>query len=160
MKYVIGIDPGTSCGWAVLDEAGDRVGSGTWGLAKALSDGPGMRYIRFERLLRELVATFPDCVVSYEMVQPYGSGQAQAVYYKIVGRMESCLDELGIPYAGVRPAQYKKLASGKGNADKQAVMAAAYRRWDLAADQTRAHPVPNDETDALWIAEAMRQGLA
>lgn len=46
---ILGIDPGTSCGWAILDDGG-RVASGVWDLSPKRFEGGGMRYIRFERL--------------------------------------------------------------------------------------------------------------
>ena len=85
-NYYLGIDPGNSCGWAVLRDTGDYVASGTWSLIKSQSDGAGMRFVRFESLLRELVTAYPDCVVAYDLVQPYGSGTAKAMYYGIITR--------------------------------------------------------------------------
>lgn len=51
-----------------------------------------------------------------------------------------------IPYIDVPPACVKKYATGKGNADKDAVIHAAIRRGgDLYGGHT------NDEADAWWI---------
>ena len=55
----IGIDPGSSCGWAVLDEDGKRVASGTWDLKPKRHQGAGMRYVRCARMLRELLEAYP-----------------------------------------------------------------------------------------------------
>lgn len=152
--YSIGIDPGNSCGWAVLDNEGGLVASGTWSLTRAKGDGQGMRFVRFERLLKELLASYPDAQVGYDLIQPYGSGDAKAMYYKVVGRMEACLDELDVPYAGVRPTEYKKLATGRGNASKEQTVAAAQVRWPGLDEDMK-----DDEADALWMAEAIRLGL-
>lgn len=152
MSYFIGIDPGNSCGWAVLDEEGNRIDSGTWNLTKLPEEGSGLRFIRFENLLKELLSKYPESTVSYDMVQPYGSGVAIALYYKIVGRMESYLDEFGVKYFGVRPAQYKKLATGKGNAQKDSMVEHAIVRWNDLPEKMK-----HDEADALWIAEFLRK---
>lgn len=154
LRY-IGIDPGNSCGWALLSEDGHRIGSGRWNLVKAQSDGQGMRFVRFERLLRELIGPDTDLVVGYDLIQPYGSGLAKAMYYKVVGRLESCLDEMNLPYVGVPPSVYKRTATGKGNASKEATVAAAKSRWPELAGEDLVH----DEADSLWIAEAVRLGL-
>jgi len=154
LRYV-GIDPGTNCGWGVLDQHGGLVASGTWMLDRAKTDGPGMRAIRLERLLRELVAPWQphEVLVAYDLVHPYGSVSAVAMYYKLVGRLESCLDELGIAYGGVRPGTYKKHATGKGNAQKDAMVEAAVARWPELGT------IKHDEADALWIADSAREGL-
>ena len=43
---VIGIDPGTKCGWCVRHDGGS-MDSGTWNLK-----GGGMRFLRMRQLLR------------------------------------------------------------------------------------------------------------
>lgn len=55
-----------------------------------------------------------------------------------------------VPYVEVPPAKLKKFATGKGNADKDAVLAAAIRRFGFEGDD-------NNAADA-WILRAM--GLA
>jgi len=45
----------------------------------------------------------------------------------------------------------KRHATGRGNADKAAMVAAAVARW--GGEPTE------DEADALWIADAWRAGL-
>lgn len=51
-----------------------------------------------------------------------------------------------IPYIDVPPSSVKKYATGRGNADKDAVIHAAIRR---GGDLYRGHT--NDEADAWWI---------
>lgn len=52
----------------------------------------------------------------------------------------------GIPYLDVPPSNVKKYATGKGNASKDDVVDAAYRRGgDLYQGSS------NDEADAFWI---------
>jgi crossover junction endodeoxyribonuclease RuvC len=53
----------------------------------------------------------------------------------------------GIAFAEVPPTVLKKLATGKGNASKDEVFAAAIRRLDYQG-------CSNDEADALWLRHA------
>lgn len=51
------------------------------------------------------------------------------------------------PFIDVSPSTVKKLATGKGNADKAAVLAAAIRRLDYPGSD-------GNEADALWLITA------
>lgn len=51
---------------------------------------------------------------------------------------------LGIPFAEVPPMSLKLFATGRGNAKKEDVLAAAIRRLGYQGSS-------NDETDALWL---------
>jgi Holliday junction resolvasome RuvABC endonuclease subunit len=57
------------------------------------------------------------------------------------------LAEAGVRYVDVPPAVLKKFATGKGNAPKPAMLAAAIRRLGYAGYQA-------DEVDALWLLHA------
>ncbi len=153
-EMYIGIDPGTHCGWAVLDPAGTIRGSGTWHLDNRAGDGAGMRYLRFERLFRELLGTFPRGPVAYELVAAHKGAEAAHVYGGIVAHLTRCCEELGRPYAGIPVGTVKRHATGKGNSNKGAMMAAAAQRWD-----PNGHKRDDNEADALWIADALRNGL-
>lgn len=56
------------------------------------------------------------------------------------------VDLLGVPWIEVPPTVVKKYATGKGNAPKDEVLAAAVRRFPDAFDIKG-----NDEADALWL---------
>jgi crossover junction endodeoxyribonuclease RuvC len=56
------------------------------------------------------------------------------------------IDRRGIPWMQVPPAVLKKYATGRGNAPKDEVLAAAIRRFPESAIRG------NDEADALWLA--------
>lgn len=152
-NVTIGIDPGTRCGWAVLDEDGRRVGSGTWDLASRRHEGGGMRYVRAESYLGELLETYPAARVGYEEVRRHVGTDAAHVYGGIVATIQRVCEGLGVPYRGVPVASVKKGATGKGNAGKADMVAAAAKRWP------KGEPYGEDEADALWIADALRVEL-
>lgn len=149
----IGIDPGTRCGWAVLDSDGARLASGTWDCSVRRGEGAGFRYVRFERCFRELLATYPLATLAYEEVRRHMGVDAAHVYGAIRGHLQRVCEESGVAYCPIPVGTVKKLATGKGNADKDAMVVAARARWGH-------EPEDDNEADALWIADALRRGVA
>ena len=147
----IGIDLATKTGWAVLDADGARVASGTWVLSRrgASAEWP---VVELRRKLIELQQAFPGAVIRYEEVARHAGTQAAHMYGALrMALFEACK---GTPYAGIPVGTIKATATGKGNANKEAMIEAANRRW-------APHVVIDDnESDALWIAECGRLGVA
>jgi len=145
---ILAIDPGTRCGWCVRHDA-QRVDSGTWELAPRRFEGAGMRYLRFRVQFRELLDQVKPDAVAFEQVRRHLGVDAAHIYGGIVAvLMEEC-EARKIPYQGVHVQDVKKLATGKGNAKKDAMLAAANERWALALEAK-----DENEADARWIAEA------
>lgn len=152
MTYWIGLDPATKCGWAVLNEDGHRIASGVWKLGRRTHEGQGMLYVRFERLFGELLATYRPALVAFEQQANRFAGAAH-VGLGLISHIERICEETGVPYSGVAFAAVKKHATGRGNAKKADVIDAALGRWGLTVET-------DDEADALFIADALREGLA
>lgn len=147
---VLGIDPGTACGWALLDSKGARIASGTWDLKPRRHEGGGMRYLRVRRLVEDVIGT-PNGVlaVGYEEVRRHAGTDAAHVYGGIVAMIAAVCEERKTPYMAIPVGTVKRAATGKGNADKIAMIEAARKRWVC-------EPVDDNEADALWIAECTR----
>lgn len=152
MRY-IGIDPGTHCGYALLDESGACLASGTWDLAARRHEGGGMRFVRLERYLLDLLPEGAGARLAYEEVRRHRGVDAAHVYGGIVAVIAKVCEQAEVPYMGIPVGTVKKLATGKGNADKQAMHDAAGKRWPEQV-------VDFDGADALWISEALRQELS
>lgn len=160
-RVFIGIDPGTKCGWAVLDEQGVRLASGTWDISPRRHEGGGMRFVRLDRYLSELLDTYDGwhrsgehrALLAYEEVRRHLGTDAAQIYGGIVATVTRICEGQQLPYQGIPVATVKRRATGKGNASKGEVNDAAARRWGLV-------PVGEDEADALWIADSLREGLA
>lgn len=60
------------------------------------------------------------------------------------GVIRVALADHGIPFVDIPPASLKLFATGKGNANKEAMLAAAIRKLEYAGHS-------NDEVDALWL---------
>jgi len=149
----IGIDPGTLCGWAVLAADGARLASGHWDLRPRRHEGAGMRFVRLRRMLSMLLEPWADADVAlcYEEVRHHAGTDAAHVYGGIVAVIQSWCEDAQVPYAAAPVSTVKRHATGRGNADKAAMVAAAVARW--GGEPTE------DEADALWIADAWRAGL-
>ena len=153
MTYYIGIDPGTKCGWAVLDADGNRVESGTWDLKPRRHEGGGWRYVRLRTYLDELFMMWPDSQLAYEEVRRHMGTDAAHIYGGIVATVSAYCEDRPTPYVGIPVGTIKRHATGKGNAKKEQMMEAAGERWHW--------PMADDnEADALWVADALRKGLA
>lgn len=149
---VIGIDPGTSCGWAVLSDDGKRIASGVWNLSPGRHEGGGMRFLRLERYMREVIGNLEHSaglVVAYEEVRRHMGTDAAHIYGGVVATITRICEQEGIPYRGVPVGTVKKTATGKGNADKALMMTTAVMRWESGFS--------SDEADALWVAETLRR---
>lgn len=146
---LLAIDPGTNCGWAIRHHDGSCQ-SGTWSLKGGRHEGGGMRFVRLRGYLEELHARTPIERVAYEEVRRHLGTDAAHIYGGVIATLTAFCEgrDPKIPYEGIPVATIKKCATGKGNADKEAMLAAARRRWpDQQIDSY-------DQADALWIAEA------
>ncbi len=146
----IGIDPATKCGYAVILDDASQLAGGTWKLERRAGDGAGMLYVRFQKLFAELLDAFPGSVVAYEQQANRFAGSAH-VGLGIISHIQRLCEERNVPYTGVAFSTVKKAATGKGNADKKAMIAAAIAQWGEVVDDNHA--------DALWIADTLRRGL-
>lgn len=142
MKVVLALDPGTRCGWAVRSACG-AVHHGTWDLRSRRHEGGGMRFVRLERCLTEFEPK-PD-LIYYEEVRRHLGTDAAHVYGGIIATATQWAEHHRIPYAAVPVATIKRHATGKGNAGKDVVLAAARERF--GAVET------DDEADALFLLD-------
>jgi len=149
---ILAIDPGTLCGWALRLDDGS-VHSGTWNLKPSRFEGGGMRWLRLRGFLDELVriSLVTPALIAFEEVRHHTGVDAAHVYGGIIATVQTWAESRSVPYTGVPVGTIKKTATGKGNAKKDAMVAAARARWpeQQIADDNQA--------DALWILETARQ---
>lgn len=178
MAYTVGIDQATQCGYALLDERGQRLTSGTWDLSIGKGEGAGYRFVRFVGYLRGLLDNFAlgpeNGLIFFEQPINYGQSGARGrdpVGPALVGHLQYQAELRGIPYSPIAIASAKATASS-GRASKAEMVEAANRRWGLklpiaypppgALDSKGKPKLPtfpggsDNEADALWIAETGR----
>ena len=150
---LIGLDLRTKCGWAMTPDHKhtEYVIAGTWDLSPKRFEGGGMRYLRFRRLLLELLrcdgqsVEAGSCAVYFEEVRRHAGTDAAHVYGGLMGVLSELCEVRLIPYAGVPVGTIKKLATGKGNASKEMMIRAAGEQWPRL-------PIEDDnQADAMWV---------
>jgi hypothetical protein len=144
----LALDLGTRTGWALgaaRPFAPGRVVSGVQSFASGRFDGGGMRFLRFRRWLDEVLAGVS--VVYFEEVRRHVGTDAAHVYGGLLATLTAYCEERSIPYQGVPVGTIKRHATGKGNADKTA-MVAAIRAKGYA-------PRDDNEADAIALLLAM-----
>lgn len=142
------LDLATVTGWAV--ESCGIVTSGTISFRGSRYEGGGMRYLRFRRWLREMIESEKPRAIFYEEVRRHLSTDAAHVYGGFLAILQTECEAREIPYLGIPVGTIKKKATGRGNAKKPDMIAAARTRWpdQIIADDNQA--------DALWILECGR----
>lgn len=147
---LLALDLGTTTGWALRAPEGSVV-SGAQSFRPSRFEGGGMRFLRFRGWLEELVATSGGTLgaVFFEEVRRHAGVDAAHVYGGLLATLTAWCEHRRIPYSGVPVATIKRHATGKGNADKAAV---------IAAMKALGHqPGDDNEPDALallrWAVE-------
>jgi Holliday junction resolvasome RuvABC endonuclease subunit len=112
-----------------------------------------MRFVKFRNSFANLIDTCRPDLVAYEEVRRHMGTDAAHIYGGIISHIQTICLERGINYTAIPVATVKRVATGKGNADKDAMLAAARARWGN-------HITNDNEADALWILEAARQEVA
>lgn len=104
----------------------------------------GVRYLAFWRFLNRLLPS-PE-VIYYEQVRRHKSTDSAHVHGGFRAVLEMYCISRQIPLIGLGVGEIKIHATGRGNADKPAMIAAARSRLDYDGNDP-------DEADALWILD-------
>ncbi len=145
---ILAIDPGTHCGYAL-----SPFESGVWNLSVGRHEGGGMRFVRLRNYLikatqaRYIGIELKDGVelVVYEEVRGHKGTDAAQIYGGIVAIIQEHCEKAGIPYQGVPVGTIKKFATGKGNSNKEVMLAAARAKWP------EVNLVDDNQGDALFL---------
>lgn len=139
---VLTIDLGSTTGW-MLKQVGGAQAHGVWKLKGGRFEGGGMRYLRFRNELESIHAQVPLDLVFFEEVRRHNGTDAAHVYGGLLATLTAFCEEHSVAYEGVPVAVIKKFVTGKGNADKKAVIAAV-RAYGYVVDD-------DNEADAIAI---------
>jgi hypothetical protein len=147
---ILALDLGQTTGWAVRTPDG-VITSGTAEFKPGRHEGGGMGYLRFRRWLEEMRATCGVAEVVYEEVAAHRGVAASHAYGGFLAHLTAWAEARQIPYAGVPVGTIKRHVTGRGNADKDAVIAAVRA---LGFD-----PADDNEADALALLDwALKTG--
>ncbi|WP_199286092.1 crossover junction endodeoxyribonuclease RuvC [Paracoccus suum] len=148
-RTLLSLDLGTTTGWA-LHGADGMITSGTVSFRQGRFDGGGMRYLRFTNWLTELDRlSGPISAIWFEEVRRHAGTDAAHVYGGLMATLTAWAELRGVPYDGVPVGTIKRHATGKGNANKDAMLAAARARGFSPADDNEADAI----AILLWALE-------
>ena len=148
---ILALDLGTHTGWALRARDG-TITSGAASFQPGRFEGAGMTFLRFRGWLEEIadLAHGLDTVV-FEEVRRHVGTTAAHIYGGFLAHLTAWCEHERVPYRGVPVGTIKLHATGKGNASKEAV---------IAAMKAKGHaPGDDNEADALAILHwALTQG--
>jgi len=152
-KATLALDLGQKTGWAVRNSDG-AIASGTVEFKPSRWEGGGMIFLRFRAWLQEVDETAGGIGAAYfEEVRFHRGVTAAHAYGGYLAHLTAWAEANKIPYRGVPVGTIKRHVTGKGNADKEAVIAAVRRLGFEPAD--------DNEADALALLDwALKTGGA
>ena len=139
---ILAIDIGTQTGWARTDRNG-TVHSGTENFSNRRWEMAGQRWLKFRAFLAEQRTVGEIHAVYYEDVKQHAGTLAAHVYGGFLAMLEMWCAANNVPLRPVGVGQVKKHWTGKGNADKTAMVETARAKG--------FHPKDNNQADALAI---------
>ena len=138
---ILALDLATVTGWAVSPQAG-----GTWDFGFKRHHSEGLRYLRLESYLDEILAIHGLDLVAYEDVKSrHKSSAAARTYFGLLAVVTTWCANHDIEYEGFSVGTIKKHATGKGNAGKEEMVSAAKAKWPAT------HIEDDNHADALWL---------
>lgn len=152
----LALDLGTAMGWALRGADGNIV-SGTEAFRHDRWSGGGLRYLRFRHWLGEIATmTGGFGLVAYEEVRRHAGTDAAHVYGGFLATLTAWCEDHNVAYEGVPVGTIKRFVTGKGNANKLAVIDAVRARGFNPADDNEADAVAL----LLWAIEHRMGGAS
>ena len=146
---ILALDLGTTTGWA-LRTSDDPITSGTVSFRPSRYDGGGMRYVRFRAWLDQLAKDAgPLSAIHFEEVRRHVGTDAAHLYGGFLATLTAWCEQRDIAYQGAPVGTIKRFITGKGNADKAAVINAVRARGFSPADDNEADAI----AILLWAIE-------
>lgn len=152
LPVILALDLGQHTGWAVRSRDG-AIASGTYKFRSDRFEGGGMAWLRFRSWLVDIDDSLGGVgVVVFEEVRRHLGTAAAHVYGGYLAHLTAWAEAKSIPYRGVPVGTIKRHITGRGNADKQAVIA--------AVNALGFNPADDNEADALALLSwAMAHGV-
>lgn len=144
---ILALDIATKCGFAITEGK-----SGTWDLTTKRDESKGMRLIKLRQRVQEVHDKAPLDLVVFEAVRAFRHQQAVVCQSELQGVVKAWCHDNGIEYKGYTSSEIKKHATGKGNAKKDEMIAAAAEMFEIKI-------VDDNHADALWILDLAKNQL-
>jgi Holliday junction resolvasome RuvABC endonuclease subunit len=145
---VLGVDPGTQTGWAIVRD-GKVLGSNTVSFSAYADKGYGAMFVVFRAFLTWAQDRYgPLTAIAYELPFSRGAFTTRITTGMAAHVQERCAAWQCIPIP-VNTMTLKKFATGSGKAKKPEMMLASYQYLTPKRD---AQTVSEHEADAIHIA--------
>lgn len=139
---ILALDMATTTGYA-FGPASNQ--SGCWKLQPSRFESAGMRFLRFEKLLAETIQKESIQLIAFEEVRAHNGIDAGHIYGGLLAVMQLVALRFNVPYKAFGVGTIKKIATGKGSANKHAMVEAAIKFFP------GVHIKDDNHADALWI---------
>lgn len=148
MTVVLGLDLALKAtGWALVDyDDGTLIGHGTIDTAPAMELSERLDHIA--TAIFDLVDTWSPIEIGVEQPIAYRSGTTTLRLGMVHGAVRVAMWRRNIAPAEYGPSAVKRHATGRGDADKTAMVTRACVRWGV--------DLTHDEADAAWVADLAR----
>lgn len=143
-RKILGVDPSTHCGWAVVS----RDGTVDTGIIHVPKDAHKYRIPRYVEIARAVSEVALEYEVEFAVVEGYiHAGKfVNFVQYEIGAIVRCDLWHICIPVVEASPASVKKFATGRGQkVSKKQMVAAAKELWGYEGKD-------DNQADALALA--------
>ncbi len=141
---ILALDIATKTGWKT------STASGVWDLKPKRGESEGMRVVRFKSKVREMIGMEGIDLIAYE--RPAGMHKASImVASEMVGVLKDLCIELGVELSCYSASEIKKFATGKGKANKDAMIAAAF--------ELGFSPQDDNEADAIHLYNLVKKEI-
>jgi Holliday junction resolvasome RuvABC endonuclease subunit len=147
---IVAFDQATKCGVA-FQMVGEQPEVQLWDMALKSKESQGMKWIRFESKVRELLKSKKIKVLAYEL--PAGRNINPIIHSsKMICILEKTCSELDIEYVEFSAGEVKKFATGSGAAGKPLMIEYAKKLWGYEGED-------DNEADALHILHLLKSKI-
>lgn len=137
---ILALDLGTTTGFAILKN--QDITHGFISFKPQRFEGGGMRYLRFNKWLDEILSLIGTIdAVYFEEVRRHLGVDAAHAYGGFLAHLTAFCEERSIPYLGVPVGTIKKHVTGKGNANKQKMIEAVNKLGFSVIDDNEADAI-------------------
>jgi len=139
MKNILALDLATKTGWATGSRP-TEITSGVQDFSLQRGDSSGMRYLRFESWLTDVITLVHPEVIIYEQAHQRGGAPTEIAYGFITHTLKICA-KYQIEHQALHTGTLKKFWTGKGNAGKSEMIAECRRRGFSPRDDNEADAI-------------------
>lgn len=151
-KRILAIDQATACGFA---HSNSPDLSGVWDLSIRSDESSGMRLVRFESKIREMLTGPGVDVIVFESVTVNSGPKANSNGVKLGAKLQAVIEMLCERVLGLECRGYnlQAIKAYAGEKTKEGMVAAAKKKWP------NVEIIDDNHADALWLCELAKRDI-